>query len=485
MEPKNMEVLVSDASLTGMRRIKRIHFVGIGGAGMCGIAEVLFNQGYLVSGSDNKRTSVTERLCVLGVKISIGHESAHIADADVVVVSSAIPENNPEYMAAIARRIPVVPRAEMLGELMRYRYGIAVAGTHGKTTTTSLIASIFAKADLDPTFIIGGLLNSSASNAKLGGSRYLIAEADESDASFLHLQPMVSVLTNVDRDHLANYEGSFEKLQKAFLKFVHNLPFYGLLIACIDDPVLKAMLSQVSRPLVTYGFDDQADYQAIEYRQERFSSSFVVVKKNSSEVFPNIRLNMPGTVNVQNALASIAVASEEGISSQHIVSGLEAFEGVSRRFQVHGKFSLDGGDFMLVDDYGHHPNEVRSVITAIRGGWPESRILMVYQPHRYTRTMEMFENFVDILSKVDQLFLLETYAAGEKPIEGAASRDLYNQLKLKTSLSVEFVDSTERIPLLLEAVICSGDIVITQGAGETAGIARDLTLRWGERKLPL
>ena len=464
-----------------MRRIKCIHFVGIGGAGMCGIAEVLLNQGYQISGSDLNASTVTRRLETLGAKVSIGHDASHIENADVLVVSSAIRRNNPELVAAHDLRIPVVRRAEMLGELMRYRHGIAVAGTHGKTTTTSLIASIFRQASLDPTFIIGGLLNSAESNARLGGSRYLIAEADESDASFLHLQPMVTVLTNVDKDHLANYDGSFEKLITAFVEFVHNLPFYGLLVACIDDPVVKSILPRIQRPILTYGFDSDADFLAFDECQEGLTSSFSVRRRQGEDL--KIRLAMPGRYNVLNALAAVAIASDEGIADPHIVSGLEDFEGVSRRFQVHGRFSLKGGNFMLVDDYGHHPTEVKAVIEAVRKGWPDTRLVMVYQPHRYTRTLELFDQFVDVLSQVDQLVLLETYAAGEERIEGATGADLYKQLGLKTKAQVVFVGAIGEVPKALEQILAPGDFLMTQGAGETAKLARTLTERWEGRRV--
>jgi UDP-N-acetylmuramate--alanine ligase len=464
-----------------MRRIKCIHFVGIGGAGMCGIAEVLLNQGYQISGSDMNASTVTLRLKTLGAIVSIGHDASHIENADVLVVSSAIRGNNPELIAAHEMRIPVVRRAEMLGELMRYRHGIAVAGTHGKTTTTSLIASIFRQASLDPTFIIGGLLNSSESNARLGASRYLIAEADESDASFLHLQPMVTVLTNVDKDHLANYDGSFEKLITAFVEFVHNLPFYGLLVACIDDPVVKSILPRIHRPILTYGFDSDADFLAFDERQKGLTSSFSVRRRQREDL--KIRLSMPGRYNVLNALAAVAIASDEGVSDPDIVAGLEGFEGVSRRFQVHGKFSLEGGDFMLVDDYGHHPTEVKAVIEAVRKGWPDIRLVMVYQPHRYTRTLELFDQFVDVLSQVDQLVLLETYAAGEERIEGATGVDLYKQLELKTEAQVVFVSAIDEVPKALEKILAPGDLLMTQGAGETAKLARTLTERWEGRRV--
>jgi len=465
-----------------MRRIKRIHFVGIGGAGMCGIAEVLLNQGYQISGSDIQASPVTERLVVMGAEVNIGHSKLNIEGADVIVTSSAIDPENPELIAANELRTPVVRRAEMLGELMRYRHGIAVAGTHGKTTTTSLIASVFREASLDPTFVIGGLLNSAASNAQLGASRYMIAEADESDASFLHLQPMIAVLTNVDKDHLANYEGSFEKLKSAFVEFVHNLPFYGLLVACIDDPVVKSLLPRVQRPILTYGFDEAADFRAEIQRQEGLVSEFTVHRGQHGDDL-EVRLNMPGRVNILNALAAVAIATDEGIADDKIINGLEKFEGVSRRFQVHGRFQLGDGEFQLVDDYGHHPNEVKAMIEAVRKGWPEARLVMVYQPHRYTRTMELFDQFIDVLGRVDQLLLLETYAAGEAPIEGAAGTDLYQQLKLRTDTPVSFVETIHDVPAVLESMVQPGDLVMTQGAGETALLAKNLTERWADRRV--
>ncbi len=470
-----------------MRRIRVIHFIGIGGAGMCGIAEVLLNQGYEVSGSDIASTAVTERLVSLGARVWVGHDAAHVKGADVIVISSAIHEENPELNAAHASRIPVVRRAEMLGELMRYRHGIAVAGTHGKTTTTSLIASVFAQASLDPTFIIGGLLNSAESNAQLGASRYMIAEADESDASFLHLQPMVSVLTNVDRDHLANYEGSFTRLKNAFVEFAHNLPFYGLLVACIDDPGVRSVLPRVERSVITYGFGADADIQAFDEEQTGFTSVFAVRRKNADTDL-RIRLNLPGRHNVLNALAAVAIATDEGISDDDIVKGLESFQGVGRRFQLHGVFSTGSGasgegSFQLVDDYGHHPSEVRATIEAVRRGWPDQRLVMVYQPHRFSRTQELFDQFVDALSEVDVLILLDTYAAGEAPIAGAEASDLFHQLELRNRVDVRFVKETRDVFETLEEVVGADDFVITQGAGETAGIARTLTQRWESRRL--
>jgi UDP-N-acetylmuramate--alanine ligase len=465
-----------------MRRIKRIHFVGIGGAGMCGIAEVLMNQGYEISGSDLTSSVVTERLKAYGATIFIGHDKCQVSDVDVVVTSTAIQEGNPEVDAAHKNRIPVVRRAEMLGELMRYRHGIAVAGTHGKTTTTSLIASIFAQAKLDPTFIIGGLLNSAESNGQLGRSRYLIAEADESDASFLHLQPMVAVLTNIDKDHLTYYEGSFEKLQHAFIEFIHNLPFYGLLVACADDPVIKSILPQVQRPILTYGFDERADVQAHDVKQTEITSEFKV-KRDGCPNDIEISLNLPGRHNVLNALAAIAIASDEGVSDFDIRKGLASFQGVGRRFEVHGKFSIEDGNYLLVDDYGHHPTEVKATIDAVRSGWPNNRLVMVYQPHRYTRTLELFDQFVDVLSRVDHLVLTEVYSAGEEKIAGATAKDIYQKLVMESRVDVDYIDRIEDIPEHLDKILCPGDLVLTQGAGETAKLAQILKLNWASRRV--
>ncbi len=463
-----------------MRRINRIHFVGIGGAGMCGIAEVLLNQGYQVSGSDNVESLITKRLIELGAEIQIGHRKENVNMADVVVVSSAIDPANPEVSCARENRVPVVRRAEMLGELMRYRHGIAVAGTHGKTTTTSLIASVLGEAGLDPTFIIGGLLNSTESNGKLGASRFMVAEADESDASFLHLQPMVAVLTNVDKDHLSFYEGSFEKLKAAFLDFIHNLPFYGLLVACIDDPAVKSLLPSVQRPVITYGFDSEADVCGYNYRQEEGKSLFSVVRKDMSEI--EVSLTIPGRHNALNALAAIAIATDEGVSDEDIVVGLRNFQGVGRRFEMHGEFRKGDGCFLLVDDYGHHPSEVKATIEAVRNGWPERRLIMVYQPHRYSRTLELFDQFVDVLSSVDRLILLDVYAAGEEVIVGATGEDLDKAISRKSDQVVNFVSDIEQVPALLDEIVSAGDFVLTQGAGETSKLARALRDRWNTDK---
>lgn len=465
-----------------MRRIKRIHFVGIGGAGMCGIAEVLLNQGYQISGSDLSQSAVTDRLASFGAKIFIGHAESNVDDVDVVVTSSAIVGENPEVDAARKRRVPVVRRAEMLGELMRYRHGIAVAGTHGKTTTTSLIASILSQGGLDPTFIIGGLLNSAETNGRLGASRYLVAEADESDASFLHLQPMVAVLTNVDRDHLAYYEGSFDKLQNAFLEFIHNVPFYGLLVACIDDPVVNSLLPRVKRSIMTYGFDTRADVRAYDANQVEHVSRFKVARVGYKEDL-SITLDLPGRHNILNALAAIAIASDENVSDENIEKGLANFQGVGRRFEMHGKFAVGEGHFILVDDYGHHPNEVKATIDAVRNGWPDQRLIMVYQPHRYTRTHELFDQFIDVLERVDYLILTDVYAAGEDVIPGATGKDIHQKLVMEGRVKVDYIERIEDVPEHLYQLIQAGDIVLTQGAGETAKLAAVLKSDLANRSL--
>lgn len=464
-----------------MRRIKRIHFVGIGGAGMCGIAEVLLNQGYEISGSDRVDSAVTQRLTELGARVRIGHDAANVERVDVVVTSSAIGPGNPEVDAAMAQRIPVVRRAEMLGELMRYRYGIAVAGTHGKTTTTSLIASVLGQAGLDPTFVIGGLLNSAKSNARLGASRFLVAEADESDASFLHLQPMVVVLTNIDRDHLGYYEGSFEKLQRAFLEFIHNLPFYGLLVACIDDPVVKSLLRQVKRSVLTYGFDTDADIRIASLEQSAGQSTIRVERKGIAGELA-FQFALPGRHNALNAVAAVAVATDEGIADEDIVSGLANFGGVGRRFEIHGHFAVGDGDFILVDDYGHHPSEVRATIESVRAGWPDSRLVMVYQPHRYSRTLELFDQFVDVLASVDYLILLDVYSAGEASIDGATGLDLFKAIE-RRNVEASFVPNIDDVPGHLDEIVRPGDFVLTQGAGETSKLAHSLRSRWDNRRI--
>ena len=453
-----------------MRRVKNIYFVGIGGAGMGGIAEVLVNEGYRLSGSDIAENSVTERLASLGAKIYIGHDAEQVHGADVVVVSTAIKADNPELLEAQALRIPIVQRAEMLAELMRYRHGVAVAGTHGKTTTTSLIASVYGQAERDPTFVIGGLLNSAGTNARLGHSRYLIAEADESDASFLHLQPMVSVVTNIEADHMDTYEGDFEKLKSTFIDFLHNLPFYGVAVMCIDDPVVRELLPRVGRKIVTYGFSEDADVQALNFKQEGYRSRFTLRRAEMEDV--EVVVNLPGQHNVLNSLAAIAVASEDEIDDAAIVQALAEFQGIGRRFEQLGCFDTDKGEVVLVDDYGHHPSEVAATINAAKLGWPEKRLVMIYQPHRYSRTRDLYEDFVEVLSQVDCLVLLDVYSAGEAPIPGADSRALCRSIRLRGQLDPIFVADQEQLLTLLPEVLQEGDLLLTQGAGNIGMLSK-------------
>ncbi|MCT7942294.1 MULTISPECIES: UDP-N-acetylmuramate--L-alanine ligase [Shewanella] len=455
-----------------MRRIKRIHFVGIGGAGMGGIAEVLVNEGYQISGSDIAVNSVTERLARLGAKIIIGHHADNVAGVDVVVVSTAINKQNPEIISAQENRTPIVRRAEMLAELMRYRHGVAIAGTHGKTTTTSLIASVYAEAERDPTFVIGGLLNSAGTNARLGTSRYLIAEADESDASFLHLQPMVSVVTNIEADHMDTYGGDFEVLKTTFVDFLHNLPFYGVAVMCVDDPVIEELLPRVGRQVVTYGFSEHADVRASNFVQQGHQSRFTAHRKDKPDL--DIVLNLPGQHNVLNSLAAIAVASEDDIDDESIVKALAEFEGIGRRFQHLGEFDTPNGKVMLVDDYGHHPSEVLATIKAARAGWPDKRLVMAYQPHRYSRTRDLYEDFVDVLSQVDCLLLLDVYAAGENPIPGADGRALCRSIRVRGQVDPIFVSGPEQLAGVLPDVLQDGDLLLTQGAGNIGALSRDL-----------
>ncbi|WP_261844235.1 UDP-N-acetylmuramate--L-alanine ligase [Aliamphritea ceti] len=456
-----------------MRRIRRIHFVGIGGVGMCGIAEVLLNQGYQISGSDIKVSATTQHLASMGAEIFIGHSEDNITAANVVVTSTAVNEENPEVKAARERRIPVVRRAEMLAELMRYRHGVAVAGTHGKTTTTSLLASVMAEGELDPTFVIGGRLNSAGTNAKLGGSRYLVAEADESDASFLHLQPMVAIVTNIDADHMDTYGGDFGKLKKTFVDFLHNLPFYGLAILCHDDPVVREIMPDIGRPMVTYGIEEGADYRAIDISQHGMHTHFTVTRPDGRPDL-QVTLNMPGHHNVLNALATIAVASDEGIDDEAISRALEKFQGVGRRFQVLGDIPVEGGEVMLVDDYGHHPREVQATIKAVKDGWPERRLVMINQPHRYSRTRDLYEDFVQVLSDVDVLLLMEVYAAGEEPVAGADSRSLCRSIRQRGSIDPVFVESLDAVPEILKNLLQPGDLLLTQGAGDITALAHRL-----------
>ncbi|WP_337841355.1 UDP-N-acetylmuramate--L-alanine ligase [Rheinheimera sp.] len=455
-----------------MRRVERIHFVGIGGAGMGGIAEVLLNEGYKVSGSDISSNPVVERLTALGAQIFIGHAADNIQGASVVVVSSAIKTDNPEVATALEQRIPLVRRAEMLAELMRFRHGIAIAGTHGKTTTTSLIASIFAEAGTDPTFVIGGLLNSAGTNARLGSGRYLIAEADESDASFLHLQPMASVITNIEPDHMDTYQGDFEKMKSTYLEFCHNLPFYGAVVVCIDDPVVRELIPQIGRVVITYGFSEDADYVLSHFSQTGTQSRFEI--KDPQGQLHSIELNLAGRHNALNATAAFAVATDEGIRKEAILAALRKFEGIGRRFQQYGEFDTGRGKVLLVDDYGHHPSEVAVTLAAARSAWPDRRLVMAYQPHRYSRTRDLYEDFTKVLSGVDVLLLLEVYSAGETAIPGADSRSLCRSIRARGQLDPVYVAGPADLPAALADVLQDGDVVLTQGAGNIGALAKQL-----------
>jgi len=457
-------------------RVRRVHFVGIGGAGMCGIAEVLHNLEFAVSGSDAAENANTRRLSEMGAAIRIGHDASLVKDADVVVISSAIRESNPEVKAARAAKIPVIPRAEMLGELMRLQRGIAIAGTHGKTTTTSLVASVLAEGGLDPTFVIGGRLNSAGANARLGRGQYLVAEADESDASFLHLQPMLAVVTNIDADHMDTYGGDFNRLKQAFVEFLHNLPFYGLAILCIDDPSVREILPVVHKPVRTYGTSSDADVRASEVIQEGMHMRFKVTVPGGRRI--DITLNHPGRHNVLNALAAITVATELGVADDAIRAGLEQFTGVGRRFQVNGRIQLDGGDVLLVDDYGHHPRELAVTIAAAREGWPQRRLVVAFQPHRYTRTRDLLDDFSAVLAGCDVLFITEVYAAGESPISSADGRALCRAIRARGGNPV-FVEKVQDLPKQLAGVLQPNDLVLTLGAGNIGQVAASLLQQLG------
>jgi len=456
-----------------MRQMNHIHFIGIGGNGMSGIAEVLLNQGYKISGSDLLKNDNTLRLEVLGAKIQLGHTATNIDDADVVVTSSAIAADNPEAISARELRIPVIPRAEMLSELMRYRHSIAVAGTHGKTTTTSLLAAILAADDKDPTFIIGGLVKSVNTNAGLGISPYLVAEADESDASFLHLQPMVTILTNIDSDHMEAYDSDFSKLKQTFLIFLHNLPFYGLAVLCIDDPVIKSMLPDISRPVLTYGFSEDADYCIKNVTIKKEKSSFDLLRPGDNKLL-TIDMNIPGIHNILNATAAITVAIDEGVSDKSIKEALRKFQGVARRFEIYGDYPIGNGSAMLIDDYGHHPRELAATIKAIMDGWPNRRLVMIFQPHRYSRTRDLFEDFVQVLSSCDALLLLEVYSAGEDEIPGADSRTLCRSIRQRGLVDPIYVQNIQEVNEILKDVIQADDIIITQGAGSVSKLVKIL-----------
>jgi UDP-N-acetylmuramate--alanine ligase len=455
-----------------MRRVRRIHLVGIGGSGMGGIAEVLFNLGYQVSGSDLSKNAMVKHLESIGISTVCEHRADNISDCDVVVVSSAIRPDNIELTTAKAQRIPVVQRATMLAELMRFKQGIAIAGTHGKTTTTSLVASIIAESGLDPTFVVGGRLNHFGTNAKLGAGRYFVAEADESDASFLQLMPMISVVTNIDRDHLEAYNNDFFVLKNAYLKFLHQLPFYGLAIVCIDDPEVRSVLPEIARPTMTYGFSEDADVRAHQFSQQVTQATFEVLRKDKNPL--KITLNLPGRHNVLNALAAITVASEEGISDEVIQKALLNFQGVGRRFQLLGELKHQNKKALIVDDYGHHPREIQTVVEAAREAWPTRRLVMVFQPHRYTRTKALFEDFAAVLSEVDVLILLEVYSAGETYIAGADGRTLAFSIRNRGRLDPIFIPEKSGLSDILTNVLEHDDILIMQGAGDIGALAVEL-----------
>ena len=468
-----MKIPTIRSMVQSLGNIQRIHFIGIGGTGMSGIAEVLSNLGYQVSGSDIKESSVTQRLADLGVKIFIGHQRDNITHVDVVVASSAIAHHNEEIAEAIAQRIPVIPRAEMLAELMRFRFGIAVAGTHGKTTTTSLTASMLAEGGLDPTFVIGGRLNSAGTNAKLGLGHYLVAEADESDASFLYLQPMIAVITNIDQDHMATYENNFQRLKDTFIEFLHHLPFYGLAVLCLDDEGVKEILPKVSKPTLTYGVDERADVRAININQEGLQTHFTVLRRGD---YPDLHvtLNMPGWHNMLNALAAIAIATKLHVDDQAISSSLASFKGIGRRFQ-HSLIELPTlGSIPLVDDYGHHPREIAATLEALRQAWPNKRAVVIFQPHRYSRTRDLFEDFVHVLSSVDVLILMDVYSAGEPPIPGADGRALSRAIRIRGQVDPVFIETWEELPSLLKRIMHSNDVILTMGAGNVGHIAPQL-----------
>ncbi len=458
--------------------VRHIHFVGIGGAGMSGIAEVLLEQGYKVSGSDLGENVATSRLRQRGASIWQGHAAENIAGADVVVASSAISENNVEAAAARAGGVPVIPRAEMLGELMRFGHGIAVAGTHGKTTTTSLVAGVLAQGGLDPTFIVGGLVNSIAGNARSGAGAYLVAEADESDASFLHLQPRISVVTNIDADHMATYGGDFERLKQTFADFIHNLPFYGLAILCLDDPVVRELIPRVHRQVVGYGYMEDAPYRAIDIRQHGTNMRFRVARPGCDKLL-EVELALPGFHNVLNATAAIAVAHQLKVGDTDIITALREFSGIGRRMQRYGLVELDGKQVELVDDYAHHPRELRATLDAATGAWPKRRIVAVFQPHRYSRTRDLFDDFAELLSGVEPLVIGEVYPAGETPVSGADGRALCRAIRARSNTDPVFVEHLEQMTDVLQSVCKEGDVLLTLGAGDIGRFAQGLAAHFG------
>jgi len=456
-----------------MGKIRTIHFVGIGGAGMAGIAEVLLNLGYTVSGTDVKQSIVTERLRSLGARVNEGHAAEHLGAADVVVVSSAVASDNPEILAAHVRRIPVVRRAEMLAELMRFRYGIAIAGTHGKTTTTSLIASVLAEGGVDPTFVIGGRLASANANAKLGLGKYLVAEADESDASFLHLQPMIAVVTNIDADHLGSYENDLGRLKQGFLEFLHNLPFYGLAVLCSDDDNTRELIPTLGRRVASYGFGERSDIRASAVERRGLRTSFTVEFTDGRKPL-TVDLSLPGRHNVLNSLAAVAVAVELEIGDAPLLKALAEFSGVDRRLQVHGTVTTAAGSVTFVDDYGHHPTELAATIAAARDAWPGRRLVVCFQPHRYTRTLALLDDFAQVLSTVDALVLTNVYSAGEMPLAGADGKSLARAVRVRGAVEPIFIEDLSELPAVLGHILRAGDVVLTLGAGSIGAVAPTL-----------
>jgi UDP-N-acetylmuramate--alanine ligase len=473
-----------------MRRIHSVHFVGIGGSGMSGIAEVMLSLGYAVQGSDLRQNKQTRRLEDQGATIFIGHASENIRDADAVVVSSAVDETNPEVAAAREQLMPVVSRAEMLAELMRFRYSIAVAGTHGKTTTTSLVASIMAEGGLDPTFVIGGRLKSADANARLGQGDYLVAEADESDASFVHLKPMLAIVTNIDADHMSTYDGDIEKLKSGFIEFLHNLPFYGLAVVCADDPGVNDILTDIGRSVTTYGTHEEADIRAVNIEFSENTTEFDVIRSSKAEEslgdtqsvyqFLHVKLRLPGIHNVRNSLAAIAVADELQIGDQAVVTALEKFEGIDRRFQILGDVQTHKGTVTIIDDYGHHPTEVAATLAAAKSGYPDRRVVLVFQPHRYTRTRDLMDDFATVLSEADALVLLDVYAAGEDPIAGADGRSMARAIRTRGAVEPVFVEALDDLTQVLEGVLEDGDLILTMGAGDISAYAHSLPERLGK-----
>ena len=459
-----------------MNKVNRIHFVGIGGVGMSPIAELFYDYGFEVAGSDLKESITTKALANIGIKIYIGHSAENILGADVLVVSSAIAKDNPEVLAATKSGVTIIQRAEMLAELMRFKYGVAIAGTHGKTTTTSLVARILSVGGLDPTYVIGGELISSANNAKLGESRYVVAEADESDASFLHLYPILSVITNIDEDHMNTYNSSVEALHSTFVEFIHNLPFYGKAIVCIEDPNIKSILPKIHRQVVKYGFSDDADFQAVDIKVQGLKTKFRLIRANKNDL--DITLNMPGSHNVLNSLAAIAVATELEIDDTSIINSLKTFNGIGRRFQQYGNFMVNNKKVCLVDDYGHHPKELEATLKTVHQCYPDKRIMLVFQPHRYSRTKDLFFDFVKILSQVDCLILLPVYSAGENKIPGASSK----------SLAKAIISTGKTIPILLEnldevistcsRILENEDVILISGAGNISSVAPQMATTW-------